>query len=185
MCFSKCWTIHQSIFPHPHYLSETCQSLSLLFVLTPDMCSSFELPHHALSPGLCVVDGPHGGARRKLPVSLRHRHGRRSGDPVPRELGQLPAFPAAQRLPPFGLWVLAHYIQLVATLGFFMFAQRQTKDANISLPLFCTQITCATGSSTNTFRIFMLLWWLDMWIWWSPPSHSQFTKDLSESPGSL
>lgn len=57
----------------------------------------------AVSPGVCVVDGPHGGARRKLPVPLRHRHGRRPGDPVPRELGQLPAFPAAQRLPPFGL----------------------------------------------------------------------------------
>lgn len=62
------------------------------------------------------------------------------------------------------------------------------KKKKTPLTSFCfcfAQITCAMESSTNTFRIFMLLWWLDMWIWWSPPSHSQFTRDLSESPGSL
>lgn len=95
------------------FLFEICRScLSLLlpvgvprftWCLKEDTRSPFELVHGAVSPGVCVVDGPHGGARRKLPVPLRHRHGRRSGDPVPRELGQLPAFPAAQRLPPSGL----------------------------------------------------------------------------------
>lgn len=50
--------------------------------------------------------------------------------------------------------------------------------------LLLLQITCAMESSTNTFRICMLLWWLDMWIWWSPPLHSQFTRALSGSPGS-
>lgn len=60
------------------------------------------------------------------------------------------------------------------------------KGTNISVTSsFFAQIICAMESSTNTFRICMLLWWLDMWIWWSPPSHSQFTRALSESPGSL
>lgn len=101
--------------------------------------SSSELVHHAVSPGICVVDGPHGGARRKLPVPLRHRHGRRPGDPVPRELGQLPAFPAAQRLPAFGLWVpvLAHMFSR-SPLSF----EREKINPNIFLLLCCTDHLC-------------------------------------------
>lgn len=113
--------------------------------------SPSEIVHHAVSPGVCVVDGPHGGACRKLPVPLCHWHGRRSGDPVPRELGQLPAFPAAQRLPPFGLWVPAftHIISLSplwAALFESLLKKRKKKEGkrntNVFLPLFCTDHLC-------------------------------------------
>lgn len=73
------------------------------------------------------------------------------------------------------------HVQSFTTLSFSF----EHKKTLISFCFCFAQITCAMESSTSTFRIFMLLWWLDMWIWWSPPSHSQFTKDLSESPGSL
>lgn len=58
----------------------------------------------AVSSGLRVVDGPDGGTCRELPGLLRCGHGRRPGDPITRELGQLPSLPASQRLPAFRLW---------------------------------------------------------------------------------
>lgn len=67
-------------------------SLLCLSLFFPDLIS-FPLQTETLSHllafllgvslGICVVDRPHGGTCRKLPGPLRHRHGCRSGDPVP------------------------------------------------------------------------------------------------------